>query len=141
MVDKSVNPLSYNVPIVNKDGTPTNEFMRKWAQQGGVNGSIPDFTSAAVISGFLDTLGKTPGSILYRNTTVWTAFPPGTAGQFLTTTGSTPLYVDPPAASPGLGFYSCFFSDGTTQYAAMVNSVADPEVIVDGSGVPVYVPL
>lgn len=38
----TVNPLNWQVPIVNKDGTPTNEFMRKWQQQGAVNGSVPN---------------------------------------------------------------------------------------------------
>ena len=36
-----LQPLTWNVPITNKDGTPTNEFMRKWLQQQAQNTGIP----------------------------------------------------------------------------------------------------
>lgn len=37
MATDGVNPLVWNVPIVNKDGTPTLDFMRKWGQQRNAN--------------------------------------------------------------------------------------------------------
>ncbi len=41
MANSRLDPLAYNVPIADKDGNPTPEFMRKWAQQFGINGTIP----------------------------------------------------------------------------------------------------
>lgn len=45
MSSQPVNPLNQSVPIVNPNGTPTWEFMRKWAQQFQTNDSIPDLTA------------------------------------------------------------------------------------------------
>jgi len=41
MSSQPVNPLNQSVPIVNPNGTPTWEFMRKWEQQFQTNGTIP----------------------------------------------------------------------------------------------------
>lgn len=139
-----VNPLAWNVPIVDtKTGFPSPEFQRKWAQQAAANGSVPDLTDAAGVSAVLDKIGAMQGDVLYRNATEWVVLAPGTAGQLLQTSGAdaNPTWVDPPVVPPALGLYSCFFSDGVSNYAALVNSAGDPEVILDGSGVPVYVPL
>jgi len=45
----SVDPLNWRVPITNADGTPTNEFMRKWGQQAITNGSVPDLVTGQVL--------------------------------------------------------------------------------------------
>lgn len=83
-----VNPLNWQVPIVNKDGTPTNEFMRKWEQQANANASIPDVTSAAAVSAVLDLLGLAQGDILYRDVDLWKVLTPGTLGYVLQTGGA-----------------------------------------------------
>jgi hypothetical protein len=45
-----LQPLAWDVPIVDyKTGFPTPEFMRKWAQQFGINGSIPSFPSNGIL--------------------------------------------------------------------------------------------
>lgn len=66
-----LNPLTWNVAIVNKDGTPTPEFMRKWQLQIEVNAAAPILSTEKEISALLDTLGKTTGSVLVRNSAVW----------------------------------------------------------------------
>jgi hypothetical protein len=79
-----VNPLTWNVPIANSDGTPTNEFMRKWVQQAALNGAIPDLTTSAGVSARLDLLGATPGMLLERGATTWGGLAsPADATKFL----------------------------------------------------------
>lgn len=82
-----VNPLNWKVPIANKDGTPTPEFMQKWTQQATANAGVPDLTTAAALSALLDTLGFAQGDILYRDTTLWKVLAPGTTGFILKTAG------------------------------------------------------
>lgn len=85
----SVNPLSHNVPIVNKDGTPTPEFMKKWSQQANTNGNIPvALSTAAQVSAVLDLLGLDEGDVLFRGPTEWGVLAPGTAGYVLKTSGA-----------------------------------------------------
>lgn len=48
MTARSVDILTWNVPIVDNNGLPTPEFQRKWAQQHAVNDTIPPFTSITV---------------------------------------------------------------------------------------------
>lgn len=84
----TVNPLSWQVPIVNKDGTPTNEFMRKWLQQAATNGSIPDLSTSAAVSAALDKIGAARGDVLYRGEMGWVVLPPGTSGDALLTGGA-----------------------------------------------------
>ena len=45
MSSQPVNPLDQSVPIVTSKGTPTWEFMRKWADQRSTNDTIPDLTA------------------------------------------------------------------------------------------------
>lgn len=40
--DNHVDPLTWNIPIVDRDGRPTQEFQQKWMQQQRTNGEIPD---------------------------------------------------------------------------------------------------
>ena len=40
--DNHVDPLTWNIPIVDKDGRPTYVFQQKWLQQQRTNGEIPD---------------------------------------------------------------------------------------------------
>lgn len=42
-----VDPLHWQVPITDKNGFPTPEFQRKWAQQHDVNSSVPDVSGGA----------------------------------------------------------------------------------------------
>jgi len=43
-----VDPLNHGAPIVNKDGTPTPEFMRQWLQQRGTNNNVEAEVAAAI---------------------------------------------------------------------------------------------
>lgn len=80
----SVNPLTWNVSITNPDGTPNDEFMRKWAQQAKTNAAIPDLTTTAGMSARLDLLGSTPGMLLERGATYWAGLAsPANAAKFL----------------------------------------------------------
>lgn len=90
-----LNPLTWNVPIANKDGTPTNEFMRKWAQQQAQNGAIPNLTDAAGVSAVLDELGAAVGDILVRTSTGWAVLPAGATNDVLESNGpnTVPSYV------------------------------------------------
>jgi hypothetical protein len=88
MADTRVNPLTWNVPITNKDGTPTNEFMRKWLQQATVNDTITTLDTAAEISAALDNLGAAEGDMLVRGAAEWAALSPGAANYILTANGA-----------------------------------------------------
>lgn len=132
MASSRVDPLTINIPIVDSRGFPTPEFMRKWSQQHATNGTIPDLSTPAAVSAVLDILGAQKGDMLIRDTDVWRALllsaimdqafgatrgtvifrgatewkglGPGTAGNVLTTKGST---ADPEwdAAQSGFGFF------------------------------------
>lgn len=78
MGQNAVNPLSWNVPIVNKDGTPTDEFMRKWLQQATTNATIPILSTPAQVSAVIDVIDATPGDMLIRGTTLWEGVDPFT---------------------------------------------------------------
>jgi hypothetical protein len=56
MATQQQGPLNWNVPIVDKSGLPTPEFMRKWLLQISTNGSIP-FASGTGI--FVQTSSNT----------------------------------------------------------------------------------
>ena len=82
-------PLSRNYPMVDKDGKPTDQFMRLWNSQMSANGTIPG--TAAQISALLDKLGPpiTKGSLLLRGTTGWgTIGSPNDATQYLSGSAS-----------------------------------------------------
>lgn len=179
-----VNPLTWNVPIVDGGGRPTIEFQNKWSQQAAANATIPDLTTAAKVSGVLDLIASTPGSllargasqwaglapsaagkilkdngagavpswatlssvvdligntrgsVLYRGAAGWAALPPSGTGKVLTDggPGSDPAWQTP---SSGGGAAS-IQDDGTTLYVAL--SDADGQLVLDGSGDPIFVP-
>lgn len=80
----TVNPLSFNVPIADGSGKPTDEFTRKWLQQARTNASIPDLTTAAKVSAYLDLIGSAPGMLLERGATQWGGLAsPADATKFL----------------------------------------------------------
>lgn len=62
-----VDPLTWNVPIVTKDGGPTQEFQRKWDKQASVNaGVVPqsyidtqDTAQLTVAKGYTESYGAT----------------------------------------------------------------------------------
>lgn len=117
----------------------------------------------ASMSALLDLIGKDPGDILIRGVTLWGAVQVSgdatlTPAGLLTVTGirGIPVTTAPPTDKQALiydagtgkliwatisgGGFSSFFIDGSgNYYVALVNSVADPTMIVDGAGVPVYV--
>lgn len=101
----AVNPLNWQIPIVNPDGTPTDEFMRKWAQQATANASIPDLSSAALVSALLDVIGLAQGDLLYRDATQWKVLAPGTANSLLRTAGAgaNPSWLTVSAALDTIG--------------------------------------
>lgn len=156
------NPLLWNAAIADtKTGYPTPAFIRAWEQTRTLTGLIP--WSQASMSALLDLIGKTPGDILVRGVTVWNAVQvsgDATLGLdgTLTVTGiqGIPVTAAVPTDKQVLiydagtgtlvwatisgGGYSSFFIDGSgNYYVAVVNSVADPALVVDGMGVPVYV--
>jgi hypothetical protein len=66
-----LNPLFWNVPIVDKAGLPTPDFMRKWQQQQTINKTIIDLSNAAAVSAVLDLISATVGQILIRGASSW----------------------------------------------------------------------
>lgn len=81
-------PLNWNVPIVDKNGRPTNEFMQKWARMLAINGTIPtDITTPEQVSTILDLLGATQNDVLMRGVTLWAAV---TGSDVLDVIGNTP---------------------------------------------------
>jgi len=77
-------PLAYNVPIVNKDGTPSAEFLRKWQEQINVNATIQSLSTSTAVSAVLDLITPAPGSLLLRTSISWSGLaPPGDAKRFL----------------------------------------------------------
>lgn len=87
MAEPTVNPLDWLVPIVNPNGTPTGEFMRKWQQQSVVNATISTLATAAEVSAALDSLGAVEGDMLVRGASAWEAIAAGAVGYILTSTG------------------------------------------------------
>jgi hypothetical protein len=100
-------PLAYNVPIVNEDGTPSAEFLRKWQEQINVNATIPALSTSTAVSAVLDLVTSTPGSLLLRTSVAWGGLaPPSDATRFLNG-----------AASPSFAQVKdtdLFFADNTT---------------------------
>lgn len=66
-----VGPLSWHIPIVNKAGVPTAEFIRKWNQQQAANAIIPDLSTPAEVSAVLDVLSAVPNSLILRGASQW----------------------------------------------------------------------
>jgi hypothetical protein len=100
-------PLAYNVPIVNEDGTPSAEFLRKWQEQINVNATIPALSTSTAVSAVLDLVTSTPGSLLLRTSVAWGGLAsPSDATRFLNG-----------AASPSFAQVKdtdLFFADNTT---------------------------
>ena len=125
-----VSPLNWREPIVNPDGTPSQQFIRLWQTMFGNGENVdaevqqlidaqlqpgsgiaitPDGhllsnpTIAAEVQPILDQITDVHGSVLYRDSTGWAHLPPGTAGQFLQTqgAGADPLWA---TAGGGGGF-------------------------------------
>lgn len=81
------NPLNWNAAIVNPNGTPTKEFMTKWALQARLNDIIPALSTPAQVSSVIDVLGDDRGDMLRRGATLWETFPtPSDATMFLSGT-------------------------------------------------------
>lgn len=139
-----VNPLTWNVPIVNKDGSPTNEFMRKWQAQGTVNGLIPgEITTAQQVSDLLDLIASDQGDILYRNASGWVVLTPGTDGMLLVThgPGANPTYETIGTALDQLGATTgdLLYYDGTAWNALPVPTTDGWVLTFDlASGLPAW---
>ena len=156
-----VNPLTWQVPIVNSDGTPTPEFQRKWGQQLATNASITDLTTAAGVSAILDLIGSVVGSILVRGLTQWGATVPSTVGYVLTDGGpgvkpawAKPHYIpaggtvgqvleknsgtdyDVSWETPSSGGAASIQDTGSAILVAI--SSADGQLVLDGSGNPIF---
>lgn len=83
MAIRHLNPLNWTVPIVDASGRPTEEFMRKWAQQTQINGAIFDTSTLPAHTVVLGT-GK-QASLGFS--------PLGTGGQILVgQTGADPAF-------------------------------------------------
>lgn len=82
-VQNKVNQLTWSVPIVNANGTPTDEFMRKWLQQATQNASVVDLTTAINVSKVLDLISSVIGAVMVRGTTQWTGLVPVSDGRVL----------------------------------------------------------
>lgn len=78
----NLQPLNWQVPLVNPDRTPTSEFQRAWASLQTATGDIPALDTAAEVSAVLDKLGATPGSLLRRTASGWEVITGG-AGDLL----------------------------------------------------------
>jgi len=132
-----VNRLTWNVPIVNPNGTPTDEFMRKWLQQATTNASITDLSTAKNVSSVLDLISAVKGSLLYRGTFVWQALAGAIThdGWLLTWNDATGLPEWRATAAAG-GAPSSFWLDATNGYVAVVDSNA--QLVLDSFGNGVY---
>lgn len=132
-----VNPLTWNVPIVNSDGTPTNEFQRKWAQQASANGSIPDLTTAAGVSKRLDLLGALPGMLLERGPTAWGGLAsPADATKFLNG-AALPAYAA--VKDSDLALTDITTNNVTsTKHGFAPKSPADATKFLNGTATPAY---
>lgn len=139
--------LTWNVPITNPDGTPTNEFMRKWQAQAAVNAAIPDFSNAAAVSTALDFIGADPGDMLARGAAAWEAVAAGSSGQVLTSVGATaPVWADVAALLEQIGATQgdilyrnatewVVLAPGTAGYVLETGgAAADPSWVAPGGG-------
>lgn len=133
-----VNPLTWNVPITNKDGTPTYEFQVKWLQQATANANVTDLSSGTKVSAVLDLIGSGKGSILYRGAIQWNTLSgaAGHDGWVLTWNDTTGLPEWRAVASGGGGGASSFWLDGTDGYAALVDS--NGLLVLDSLGRGIY---
>lgn len=124
----ALNPLAWNVPIVDEHGSPTPEFQRKWLQQQVINETIPELSTLVEVSAVLDVIGSTRGSVLYRGAGGWRILPPGTAGFALTSggTGADPIWA-------AAGIQSLLDSIGNTQGDILYRSASGWVVLPPGT--------
>jgi len=89
-----LGPLTWNVPIVSKDGRPTAEFFRKWNSQVAINDTIPAaLDTPAEVSAVLDVLGAGAGALLVRGASQWsTLASPSDVKKYLQG-AATPLWA------------------------------------------------
>lgn len=156
-----LSPIKWDSRFITEDGHASPEFIRLWQQRDSRTGLIP--WDAASMSALLDLIGSSVGDVLIRGVTVWgaavvsgdatlatdgTLRVTGIQGIPVTTTAPTDqqaLIYDAGTnklvwATISGGAYSSFFIDGSgNYYVAVVVSVANPSMVVDGAGVPVYV--
>ena len=86
----ALSPL-FTTSVATSTSTPALSFSLTNAAAGTIFGNNTGSAGApaySTISSYLDTFSSTQGSILYRNSSGWTALTPGTAGQVLATGGS-----------------------------------------------------
>ena len=84
----------------------TNQYLAPMGPgtlKGNLTGSTAD-PQDVTVNAVLDSIGATPGSMLYRGAGAWALVPPGTTGQYLTTSGAVPqwgtLSVGPSSLTP-----------------------------------------
>lgn len=160
-----LDPLAWNVPIVNKDGTPTPEFMRKWTAQRSINGSAIDLS---ILPKHVVLLGETAyqpgyvpagtnGQLLIGQTNLDPAFKSITGDLTMLATGAGtvtgiqghPVSSVAPVDGEILRWtaadgkydlkaeFAGYLISGADTYTAMGLSLSDPEVVLAG-GLPVY---
>ena len=129
-------PLSPHVPIVDKEGRPTPEFLRWTQTQRDINDDVVPLGTGNEVSDVLDNIGATQGSILYRDSSNWNALGPGTAGRFLQTggAGANPSWAAAAGAFIGLSDVPSSYS-GEAGNVVAVNATEDGlEFIAPGGG-------
>ena len=91
------NPSSSTLGGIQSFAAVSSQWIRQISTSGVPTASQPAFAdiSGSIAIGqlpsttsILDTVGSVQGDVLYRNGSVWTVLPPGTAGQVLTTAGA-----------------------------------------------------
>jgi hypothetical protein len=133
-------PLDWRVPITNPDGTPTNEFMRKWNFQTSINTGIP--TTPQQLSDVLDLLGLAQGDIIYRDADRWRVLGPGAARTLLTSGGvsANPSWVTQTAHLDDFGASrgDLLFRGATGWEVLAPNTMGDILVTEGAGGDPIW---
>lgn len=93
------------------------------------------------LTDYLDyVISADQGTILFRNAATWIGLPPGTSGWFLETQGPAADIVWAPISSGPVTAVGPPVSDGVNLFFALTNDdFPSPQVIIDGSGNPIYV--
>lgn len=129
-------PLSPHVPIVDKEGRPTPEFLRWTQTQRDVNEDIIPLGTVGEVSDVLDTLGGDQGSVLYRGAANWQALAPGTAGKVLQTAGAgaDPVWASAAATFLGLTDTPANYTGESGNVVAVKGDESGLEFIAPGGG-------
>jgi len=132
---KRVDPLDWRTPIVDGSGRPTQEFMRKWQEQKGINSGVP--TDAASLSVILDFIGSTQGDLLVRGTTKWARLAsPADATKFLNG-AAAPAYAS--VKDSDLSTSDITANDvSNTKHGFQPKSPADATKFLNGAAAPAY---